>query len=101
MKYGRLIENGIRLLNLPIRDDDEDVFTNDPTILAQYGYKPIVYDTQPELNENEYSVAEYTEEADAIRVSWKVEESDEATIEDYEAALEELGVNTGSEEPEE
>lgn len=44
MQYGKLINGEMQFVPNPIRINDTDVFTTDPT---PYGYKPITYPTQP------------------------------------------------------
>lgn len=97
MKYCKLINNNLVDVHFPIGENC-DIFTNDETILAQYGYKPVVYEDTPELAENEYVTPIYTETETEIIVSWEIHESDEATEEDILAAFEVLGVDLSEEE---
>ena len=37
--YGKLVNGELRGAPRPIRTENGDVFTNDPALLLQYGYK--------------------------------------------------------------
>ena len=97
MKYGKLINGLIRFMRFPI-GENEDIFTNDETIIRQCGYKSIIFEEQPALAENEYVTPIYTETETEIVVTWEVHVSDDATEEDYINALSDLGVDTNEEE---
>lgn len=97
MRYCKLINDEIIDVRFPIGDNN-DIFTNDEAILREYGYKPVVYAEQPELAKNEYVTSIYTETETQINVTWEVHKNDEATEQDYIAALAELGVNVNEEE---
>ena len=45
--YGKLIDGELRGAPRPIRTENGDVFTNDPALLLQYGYKPIILTEYP------------------------------------------------------
>ena len=47
MMYGKLIDGELRGAPRPIRTENGDVFTNDPALLLQYGYKPIILTEYP------------------------------------------------------
>lgn len=77
--YGKLINDELRGAPRPIKTADGDVFTNDPDLLLQYGYKPIILTKIPD------STKAYTttwEESDtAITQVWvEVEISDQDEI---------------------
>ena len=42
MIYGKLIGGALHGAPRPIRTENGDVFTTDPNLLLQYGYKPII-----------------------------------------------------------
>lgn len=42
MLYGKLINGELRGVPRPLKTADGDIFTNDPDLLLQYGYKPII-----------------------------------------------------------
>lgn len=92
MKYARLLEGALHYAPNPLHVDGQDVFTTDPT---PYGYKPVVY-PEPPHQEGYVAVFDGWEETeDEICQKWRLEpEPDEATSEDYEAALNRLGVET-------
>ena len=45
--YGKLIDGELRGAPRPIKTENGDVFTNDPALLLQYGYKPIILTEYP------------------------------------------------------
>ena len=47
MIFGKLIDGKMHLFVNPLRIDGKDVFTNDPDLLLQYGYKEVVYNDLP------------------------------------------------------
>ena len=95
--YCKLVNGRLEAVRFPIGESN-DIFTNDESILLEYGYKPVVYEETPELQENEYVTPIYTETAAQIIVSWEIHESTEATEADYLAALAKLGVNVDEED---
>ena len=97
MIFARLIEGKLREPRFPL-GEHEDIFTTDPVILAEYGYKAVRYTDTPELADNEYVTPIYTETETEIVVTWDVHEDDTATEADYINALNELGVDTNEEE---
>ena len=82
MRYCKLINDELIDVRFPIGETNH-IFTNDPTILAQYGYKPVVYEETPELAKNEYVTPIYTETENAINVTWEVHETELDTNSDY------------------
>lgn len=95
MKYGKLIDGNLINFKQPIRTSDGDIFTNDPEIIMQYGYKEIVYTTPPKVETGFYAFPHWEEtEAQIIQI-WEILPlpPDEATSEDYESALSEMGVD--------
>lgn len=90
MKYAKLIDGALQFAPNPIRLNGEDIFTTDPT---PYGYKPVVYPDPPQ-QEGYYAEPNGWEETGTeIRQLYRlVPIPDEATSEDYEVALERLGV---------
>ena len=45
--FGKLVNGELRGAPRPIRTENGDVFTNDPALLLQYGYKPIILTEYP------------------------------------------------------
>ena len=45
--FGKLVNGELRGAPRPIKTADGDVFTNDPALLLQYGYKPIILTAYP------------------------------------------------------
>ena len=45
--YGKLVNGELRGAPRPIRTENGDVFTTDPALLLQYGYKPIIMAEYP------------------------------------------------------
>lgn len=92
MRYAKLIEGELFYAPNPIRLHGADVFTTDP---RPYGYKGVVFPAPPE-QEGYAAVPDGWEETDTeIMQKWRLEPlPDEATPEDYEAALNRLGVET-------
>lgn len=93
MRYAKLIDGALQYAPNPIRVGGEDIFTNDP---RPYGYKPVIY-PEPPQQEGYYAVPDGWEETETeIRRKWRLEPAPEedASAEDYEEALERLGVET-------
>ena len=92
MIYGKLIDGELRGAPRPIKTADGDVFTNDPDLLLQYGYKPIILTDCP--SDGKSYVGSWTETETEITQVWTEQpqtENDEATAEQLEAALKQIG----------
>lgn len=73
-----------------------DKWVYNPTAeqLMKLGYLPVIVSDPPETDEKHYAVCTWAEEDGNIVQSWTVEElPDLAGPEDYEQALEEMGVD--------
>ena len=82
--YGKLVNGELRGAPRPIRTENGDVFTNDPALLLQYGYKPIIMAEYPS-DEKSY-VSSWTETETEITQVWtEVQQSDDDPISDSEA----------------
>lgn len=82
--YGKLVGGELRGAPRPIRTENGDVFTNDPTLLLQYGYKPIITAEYPSYGKN--YIAAWTETETEITQTWtEVQQSDDDPISDSEA----------------
>ena len=90
MIYGKLVGGELRGAPRPIRTENGDVFTNDPDLLLQYGYKPIILTDCPS-DEKSY-IGSWTETETEIAQVWTEQpQTDEATPEQLEAALHQIG----------
>ena len=77
--YGKLIDGELRGAPRPIRTENGDVFTNDPALLLQYGYKPIILTKTPDTTKT--YTATWEESDTAITQVWvEVEISDQDEI---------------------
>ena len=80
--YGKLIDGELRGAPRPIKTADGDVFTNDPALLLQYGYKPIIMAEYP--SDGGYYTGSWTETESEIKQIWtELPQTDE--ISDSEA----------------
>lgn len=80
--YGKLVNGELRGAPRPIRTENGDVFTNDPTLLLQYGYKPIITAEYP--SDGKSYIAVWTEtEAEITQIWAELPQTDE--ISDSEA----------------
>lgn len=90
--YGKLVGGELRGAPRPIKTENGDIFTNDSALLLQYGYKPIITADCPSDGKN--YIAEWTETESEITQVWTEQpqtENDEATAEQLEAALQQIG----------
>ena len=82
--YGKLVDGELRGAPRPIRTENGDVFTNDPALLLQYGYKPIILTDCP--SDGKSYVGSWTETETEITQTWtEVQQSDDDPISDSEA----------------
>lgn len=94
MRYAKLI-NGYPSYS-PHRLIISDWWVYNPTSeqLEELGYMPVVESEPPETDEQHYAVASWRIDDNRIIEEWSILEiPDEATTEDYENALEDVGVN--------
>ena len=90
MIYGKLVDGELRGAPRPIKTENDDVFTNDPALLLQYGYKPIILTDFP--SDGKSYVGSWTETESEITQVWTEQpQTDEATPEQLEAALHQRG----------
>lgn len=73
--FGKLVDGALRGAPRPIRTADGDVFTNDPALLLQYGYKPIITTDYP--SDGGYYTESWTETESEIRQIWTAAEPPE------------------------
>ena len=64
MIFGQLIDRRIHLFVNPLRIEGKDVFTNNPELLLQYGYKEIIYNDPPEVIPEGYVPNKHWEESE-------------------------------------
>ena len=82
--YGKLIDGELRGAPRPIRTENGDVFTTDPALLLQYGYKPIIMAEYP--SDGKYYTDSWTETETEIRQVWTEQpQTDDDPISDSEA----------------
>lgn len=90
MIYGKLVGGELRGAPRPIKTENGDVFTNDPALLLQYGYKPIILTDCP--SDGKSYIDSWTETETEITQVWTEQpQTDEATPEQLEAALHQIG----------
>lgn len=84
MMYGKLIDGELRGAPRPIKTADGDVFTTDPNLLLQYGYKPIILTEYP--SDGKSYIDSWAETETEITQVWtEVQQSDDDPISDSEA----------------
>ena len=82
--YGKLVNGELRGAPRPIRTENGDVFTNDPALLLQYGYKPIIMAEYP--SDGKSYIDSWAEAETEITQIWtEVQQSDDDPISDSEA----------------
>ena len=82
--YGKLIDGELRGAPRPIRTENGDVFTNDPALLLQYGYKPIILTDSP--SDGKSYISSWTETETEITQVWTEQpQTDDDPISDSEA----------------
>lgn len=90
MIYGKLVDGELRGAPRPIKTENGDVFTNDPALLLQYGYKPIILTEYP--SDGKSYIDSWAETETEITQVWTEQpQTDEATPEQLEAALHQIG----------
>ena len=82
--YGKLIDGELRGAPRPIRTENGDVFTNDPALLLQYGYKPIILTEYP--SDGKYYTDSWTETETEITQIW-TEVGKQEIVDDVIAAM--------------
>ena len=88
--FGKLIDGELRGAPRPIKTENGDVFTNDPALLLQYGYKPIITAEYP--SDGKSYISSWAEtEIEIVQVWTEVQQSDNDPISDSEA----LAIITG------
>ena len=88
--YGKLVDGELRGAPRPIRTENGDVFTTDPALLLHYGYKPIIMAEYPSDGKS-YTDSWAETETEITQVWAEQPQTDEATLEQLEAALHQIG----------
>ena len=84
MIYGKLVGGALHGTPRPIRTENGDVFTTDPNLLLQYGYKPIILTEYP--SDGKSYIDSWAETETEITQTWtEVQQSDDDPISDSEA----------------
>lgn len=84
MIYGKLVGGALHGAPRPIRTENGDVFTTDPNLLLQYGYKPIILTEYP--SDGKSYIDSWAETETEITQVWtEVQQSDDDPISDSEA----------------
>ena len=82
--YGKLVNGELRGAPRPIKTENGDVFTNDPTLLFHYGYKPIILTDCP--SDGKSYISSWTETETEITQVWTEQpQTDDDPISDSEA----------------
>jgi len=64
--YAKLINGELYRLKMPLRVGENDVFTNDESIIRANGYKPVVYADMP----TETAIPSWQETVTTITQTW-------------------------------
>ena len=84
MMYGKLVDGELRGAPRPIKTEQGDVFTNDPSIYLANGYKPIILTDSP--SDGKSYISSWTEtETEIVQVWTEQQQSDNDPISDSEA----------------
>ena len=84
MIYVKLVGGALHGAPRPIRTENGDIFTNDPALLLQYGYKPIITAEYP--SDGGYYTESWTETESEIKQIWtELPQTDDDPISDSEA----------------
>ena len=93
MRYAKLINNYPSYAPRRMIIGDKWVYNPTTEQLTELGYLPVIETSAPETDEQHYAVASWRIVDNTIVEEWSILEiPDDATAEDYENALEEMGV---------
>lgn len=91
--FAKLINENLKIYKPPIKADGKDIYTNDKSVLLQYGWKEVV-NTETEEREGFYPSAYYEETETEIIQKWEyIPIPEEPTLDDTLNALNILGVD--------
>lgn len=94
MRYAKLINDYPSYAPSRMIIGDKWVYNPTEEHLTELGYLPVVKSEPPETDEQHYAVPSWRIADDEIVQEWSILEiPDYATAEDYENALEDVGVN--------
>ena len=94
MRYAKLVEGYPSYSPKRMVIGNDWVYNPTEEQLSELGYLPVIVSDLPETDEQHYAVCTWAEEDGHIVQSWTVEElPDLAGPDDYEQALEEMGVD--------
>ena len=92
MIYGKLIDGELRGAPNPLKTEESYIFTNNAAIYLANGYKPIILTDSP--SDGKSYISSWTETETEIIQVWTEQpktETDEATPEQLEEALRQIG----------
>ena len=82
--FGKLVDGELRGAPRPLKTKNGDVFTNDPALLLQYGYKPIILTEYP--SDGKSYIDSWAETETEITQIWTEQpQTDDDPISDSEA----------------
>ena len=97
MKYAKLINGYPVFAPNKVILENVQIYNAPVEILVNLGYFPVYETDPPECEDGYYAVPMWKQENDKIIEDWSIVEAD-ADFEDYEHALENLGVELNEEE---
>lgn len=90
MIYGKLVDGELRGAPNPLKTEESYIFTNNAAIYLANGYKPIILTDSPSDGKN--YIGSWTETETEITQVWTEQpQTDEATPEQLEEALRQIG----------
>lgn len=92
MIYGKLVDGELRGAPNPLKTEESYIFTNNAAIYLANGYKPIILTDSP--SDGKSYISSWTETETEIIQVWTEQpqiETDEATLEQLEEALRQIG----------
>jgi hypothetical protein len=69
-RFGHLVDGELVIPSLPIKHNNKDYFTQNPTLMLELGQKEIIYTTEPEVTAKGSYLSEYTETDTQIIQVW-------------------------------
>lgn len=87
MQFGKIENNSIVYLKLPLKTPNGDLFTNDPIVLLHYGYKEIISADQPVIAYTEKLEHSFYEAETQIFELWEIIQCTEEELKEKYNAL--------------